>query len=160
MDSSRYPAQHDAEEGILDAAVARVMARSAEGQPLSEVAEVARGPVSRSQPQKPTCWVTGGESRISEDRSTFGADTLEMDLTLQVDFADKDPVAGYRNARRLALMAGKELLRDDAGKQDQTFGGLRFVNKASFSRSGQPPPLGPAIQTHVVTYKVGFLAAK
>lgn len=155
-----YPEQHVAEEAIIDSAVDLLVGRIGVGGVLEEVEEVIRGDSDREPALKPALWVVGGESRAQEAGRTQGREVVVLELVIQADVSDREAQVGYRRARNLAHLAGKELMRDENGKRNHTLGGHVFINDVYYLRSGQLPPVLRGTYSHVVRYGVRFVVGR
>lgn len=156
------PSRYDAEEFIMDAAVARLLSRLVDGQPLEDVNTISRGDAESTNPKDPIIWIGEGETRaLPEERAIQFSDRNTFDLVLQSEVRDRRPEKGTKRARRLAAIAGEQLLRGDDGIEDFRLGLGRWVHNIQFVRSGKgPSSRANSVYSHLGVYRITYEAKR
>lgn len=156
------PSRFDAEEQLMDAAVSRLLSRTGAGQALDDVNSIVRGDADNTNPKDPVIWVGEGETKaLPSERAVQHSDTNTFDLILQSEVRDRKPERGTKRARRIASIAGEQLLRADDGIEDFRIGLGRWVVNVQFVRSAKGPSSRTAsVYSHAAVYRITYMTKR
>lgn len=149
---------------ILEKIEARLRGRVGVGKALEEVKDpggIIRGDEAESRLPNVLIWIGDAETSASDAKPMRYEDNRSMEVLLQVSVREKRAQDGPRKARRLALLAGSQLTKNDAGEEDLHLGIPATVVSIEFRRSGRgPSSRKEGLYTHVATYKVSYRAQR
>jgi hypothetical protein len=156
----------EAEEAILDRVEALLRSRVGEGKPLTDIASaqsVNRGDTSAARVELNRVWIGDAETSAVEANPLRYEDNRAMEVILQAEVREKEATRGPKKARRLALAAGSQLTRDDAGNEDLHLGIPQTVVSVEFRRSFKiplPSDRDGGIYSHASVYRIKYRAQR